>query len=321
MTRLCNFPLGNGKRCTQPVADDRPNCGRHKAAGAQIATDSVVMTSESDALQEQVNQTTAKAIELIDQLAAQLAHAWFPDATTVEFDWDIYGADSLGDLHYASTVSCIRDAQGNKLYECADDPHEDEFYMENEQLFECLDSLWYDRACLCEIIYRRQQNVLTIPPDCEALDEEQKKQMASDCWPSDIMKEREITPVVQTLMSTLEQMATQTVLERYPQGATVEFGSVWAYADSVGDMEYIPQVDSIKLPDGSVVYNSDDYDDDNSIDDSDPEMGTFVSKLSDIWDDHIRASEVALGGRPSVTLLVQRSGDGGLCAEAIRYLG
>lgn len=285
MTRPCNYPLSNNKRCTQPIADNRPDCGRHK--------------------EEQANQIAAKTIELIDQLAAQLAHAWFPDAVTVEFDWDIYGADSLGDLHYAPTVDCIRDAHGNKLYECADDPHEDEIYMANEQLFECLDSLWYDRSCLCEIISRRQQDVLTIPPDCEALDEEQKRQMASVSWPSDTMKEREITPVAQTLMSTLEQMATQTVLERYPQGAAVEFGSVWAYADSVGDMEYIPWVDSIKLPDGSVVYNYDDYDDDHSIDDSDPEMGDFVSKLSDIWDDHIRASAVALGMRPSVTLLVE----------------
>ncbi len=30
MTRICNFPITEFKRCTQPVADDKPNCGRHK---------------------------------------------------------------------------------------------------------------------------------------------------------------------------------------------------------------------------------------------------------------------------------------------------
>ncbi len=30
MTRICNFPISKTKRCTQPIADGRPNCGRHK---------------------------------------------------------------------------------------------------------------------------------------------------------------------------------------------------------------------------------------------------------------------------------------------------
>ncbi len=30
MTKVCNFPMAQGKRCTQLVADGRPNCGRHK---------------------------------------------------------------------------------------------------------------------------------------------------------------------------------------------------------------------------------------------------------------------------------------------------
>ncbi len=29
MTRICNFPISEAKRCSQPVADGRPNCGRH----------------------------------------------------------------------------------------------------------------------------------------------------------------------------------------------------------------------------------------------------------------------------------------------------
>ncbi len=29
MTRICNFPIGKKKRCKQPVADGKPNCGRH----------------------------------------------------------------------------------------------------------------------------------------------------------------------------------------------------------------------------------------------------------------------------------------------------
>ncbi len=30
MSKICNFPISKTKRCRQPIADDRPNCGRHK---------------------------------------------------------------------------------------------------------------------------------------------------------------------------------------------------------------------------------------------------------------------------------------------------
>ncbi len=30
MTKICNFPISEKKRCTQPVAGDKPNCGRHR---------------------------------------------------------------------------------------------------------------------------------------------------------------------------------------------------------------------------------------------------------------------------------------------------
>lgn len=29
MTKACNFPISENKRCTQPIADNKPNCGRH----------------------------------------------------------------------------------------------------------------------------------------------------------------------------------------------------------------------------------------------------------------------------------------------------
>ena len=29
MARICNFPISETERCRQPVADERPNCGRH----------------------------------------------------------------------------------------------------------------------------------------------------------------------------------------------------------------------------------------------------------------------------------------------------
>ena len=29
MTKICNFPIPQNKRCKQPVADGKPNCGRH----------------------------------------------------------------------------------------------------------------------------------------------------------------------------------------------------------------------------------------------------------------------------------------------------
>jgi hypothetical protein len=31
MTRICNFPISKTKRCKQPITDDKPNCGRHRA--------------------------------------------------------------------------------------------------------------------------------------------------------------------------------------------------------------------------------------------------------------------------------------------------
>ncbi len=30
MTRICNFPISKTKHCKQPMADDKPNCGRHR---------------------------------------------------------------------------------------------------------------------------------------------------------------------------------------------------------------------------------------------------------------------------------------------------
>ncbi len=32
MTKICNFPISKTKRCKQPIADDKPNCGRHKTS-------------------------------------------------------------------------------------------------------------------------------------------------------------------------------------------------------------------------------------------------------------------------------------------------
>jgi hypothetical protein len=44
MTRICNFPIDWSKRCTQPVADGRPNCGRHhcEVSAQQIGQDPVI---------------------------------------------------------------------------------------------------------------------------------------------------------------------------------------------------------------------------------------------------------------------------------------
>ena len=36
MTRICNFPISKTKRCKQPIADDKPNCGRH---GTDLSAD------------------------------------------------------------------------------------------------------------------------------------------------------------------------------------------------------------------------------------------------------------------------------------------
>ncbi len=32
MTKICNFPISKAGRCKQPIADGRPNCGRHRTS-------------------------------------------------------------------------------------------------------------------------------------------------------------------------------------------------------------------------------------------------------------------------------------------------
>ena len=39
MTKLCNFPISETKRCTQPITDGRPNCGRHRC---EISADQLI---------------------------------------------------------------------------------------------------------------------------------------------------------------------------------------------------------------------------------------------------------------------------------------
>ncbi len=36
MSKICNFPISKTKRCKQPIADDKPNCGRHST---ELSTD------------------------------------------------------------------------------------------------------------------------------------------------------------------------------------------------------------------------------------------------------------------------------------------
>ncbi len=43
MTRICNFPISDNKSCTQPVADDRPNCGRH---GINLSADQIAQIAQ-----------------------------------------------------------------------------------------------------------------------------------------------------------------------------------------------------------------------------------------------------------------------------------
>ncbi len=50
MTRVCNFPISKTKRCKQPVADDKPNCGRHKCeiSAQQLGQDPVVYKKDDE---------------------------------------------------------------------------------------------------------------------------------------------------------------------------------------------------------------------------------------------------------------------------------
>ncbi len=50
MTRICNFPITEFKRCTQPVADGKPNCGRHKCemSADQLGQDSVMYRKDGE---------------------------------------------------------------------------------------------------------------------------------------------------------------------------------------------------------------------------------------------------------------------------------
>ncbi len=38
MARLCNFPISGNRRCAQPIADGRPNCGRHDGDSVGVSS-------------------------------------------------------------------------------------------------------------------------------------------------------------------------------------------------------------------------------------------------------------------------------------------
>jgi hypothetical protein len=51
MTRICNFPTNRATRCKHPVADDRPNCGRHQTnLSADQLGDSLTVYRQGGAL-------------------------------------------------------------------------------------------------------------------------------------------------------------------------------------------------------------------------------------------------------------------------------
>ena len=50
MTRICNFPISTNKRCKQPMADGKPNCGRHKCeiSAQQLGQNPVVYQKDDE---------------------------------------------------------------------------------------------------------------------------------------------------------------------------------------------------------------------------------------------------------------------------------
>ncbi len=50
MTRICNFPISKSRRCTQPITDDRPNCGRHRTglSADQLGQNPTVYKKDSE---------------------------------------------------------------------------------------------------------------------------------------------------------------------------------------------------------------------------------------------------------------------------------
>ncbi len=50
MTRICNFPISKNKRCTQPISDNKPNCGRHSTelSADQLGQSPVVYKKDNE---------------------------------------------------------------------------------------------------------------------------------------------------------------------------------------------------------------------------------------------------------------------------------
>lgn len=50
MTRICNFPISETERCKQPVADNKPNCGRHRTelSASQVGQSPTVYTKDGE---------------------------------------------------------------------------------------------------------------------------------------------------------------------------------------------------------------------------------------------------------------------------------
>jgi hypothetical protein len=50
MTRICNFPTSKKERCKQPIADDKPNCGRHRIdlSADQLGQDATIYEKDDE---------------------------------------------------------------------------------------------------------------------------------------------------------------------------------------------------------------------------------------------------------------------------------
>jgi hypothetical protein len=116
MTRICNFPTSKKERCKQPIADDKPNCGRHRIdlSADQLGQDATiyekddelhVWTGDPDGLYCLIHNDPAN--QVLYQLAGETPPCCLKD--------DIRHEDRRGELHRDDGPAIIY-ADGTQLW-------------------------------------------------------------------------------------------------------------------------------------------------------------------------------------------------------------
>ncbi len=100
MARICNFPISQDKRCKQPIADGRPNCGRHHCdLSAQQLGQSSIIYEKDDELHVWADKPDNPYCLIHGDPAYQALHQLFREALPCCLQKAIIKEDEHGRLH------------------------------------------------------------------------------------------------------------------------------------------------------------------------------------------------------------------------------